>query len=128
MTVSKTGAPRRHRSFKSKNVEESEPLTFDIDDETFTCFPEIPGKVLLDIMRPAAIADEDTRGVVMAVSVLDFFEKVMEPDEHERLAKRLDDPKRIVDMEQMSEIMSWLIEEYTTSDNEGRPTKQPSGS
>jgi hypothetical protein len=59
----------------------------------------------------------------MAVSVLDFFKKVMPPDEYERFEKLMDDPKRIVKMDVLSEIMSWLIEEYTD-----RPTGPSSAS
>jgi hypothetical protein len=114
---------KRHKSFDVINIDESEPLTFDLGGEEFMCYPEVQGKTILDIMRIAADGDEDTRGVLMAVSVLDFFEKVMPPEEHERFAKLMEDPKRIVPMDTLSEIMSWLIEEYTD-----RPTKPSSGS
>jgi hypothetical protein len=114
---------KRHKSFKVVNIDESEPLTFDLGGEEFTCYPEIQGKAILDIMRTAAEGDADTRGVMMAVSVLDFFEKVMDASEYERFNKLMEDPKRIVPMDTLSEIMSWLIEEYTD-----RPTKPSSGS
>jgi len=55
--------------------------------------------------------------------VLDFFKKVMPPEEYERFEKLMEDPKRIVKMDVLSEIMSWLIEEYTD-----RPTEPSSGS
>ncbi len=114
---------KRHKSFKVKNIEESEPLTFDLGGEEFSCYPEVQGKTILDIMRAASEGDEDTRGVMMAVSVLTFFEKVMPPEEYERFGKLMEDPKRIVPMETLSEIMSWLMEEYTD-----RPTEPSSGS
>jgi hypothetical protein len=114
---------KRHKSFKVKNIEESEPLTFDLGGEEFSCYPEVQGKTILDIMRVASEGDEDTRGVMMAVSVLTFFEKVMPPEEYERFGKLMEDPKRIVPMETLSEIMSWLMEEYTD-----RPTEPSSGS
>jgi hypothetical protein len=98
-------------------------LTFDIGGEEFNCYPEVQGKTILDIMRVAAEGDEDTRGVLMAVSVLDFFKKVMPPSEFERFEKLMEDEKRIVPMDTLSEIMSWLIEEYTD-----RPTRPSSGS
>ena len=116
-------AKRRHKSFKTIDIDESEPLTFDLGGEEFTCYPEIQGKTILDIMRVAAEGDEDTRGVLMAISVLDFFEKVMDASEYERFNKLMEDPKRIVPMDVLSEIMSWLIEEYTD-----RPTKPSSDS
>jgi hypothetical protein len=116
----KANGKKRHKSFEVKNLDDAEPLDFDLGGENFVCYPEVQGKTILDIMRAAAEGDEDTRGVMMAVSVLDFFEKVMPPEEHERFSKLMEDPKRIVPMDTLSEIMSWLIEEYTD-----RPT-QPS--
>jgi hypothetical protein len=111
---------KRHKSFEVANIDDAEPLDFDLGGETFVCYPEVQGKTILDVMKSAAEGDEDTRGVMMAVSVLDFFKKVMPPEEYERFEKLMEDPKRIVRMEVLSEIMSWLIEEYTD-----RPT-QPS--
>ena len=118
--MAKANGKKRHKSFEVVDIEESEPLDFDLGGETFVCYPEVQGKTILDVMQVAAEGDEDTRGVMMAVSVLDFFVKVMPPEEYERFEKLMEDPKRIVRMEVLSEIMSWLIEEYTD-----RPT-QPS--
>jgi hypothetical protein len=118
--VAQGSRKKRHKSFKVINIEESEPLDFDLGSETFLCYPEVQGKTILDIMRVAAEGDEDTRGVLMAVSVIDFFKKVMPPEEYERFEKLMEDPKQIIPMDTLSEIMSWLIEEYTD-----RPT-QPS--
>jgi hypothetical protein len=114
---------KRHKSFKVVNIDDSEPLSFDLGDEEFIVYPEVQGKAILDIMKSAAEGDEDTRGVMMAISVLDFFAKVMPPEEHERFTKLMEDPKRIVPIETLSEIMSWLIEEYTN-----RPTGPSSAS
>jgi hypothetical protein len=119
----KAAAKRRHKSFKTVDIDESEPLTFDLGGEEFHCYAEIQGKTILDIMKVATEGDEDVRGVLMAVSVLDFFVKVMPPEEYERFEKLMEDPKRIVPMDVLSEIMSWLIEEYTD-----RPTKPSSDS
>jgi len=116
----KINGKKRHKSFEVKNIDDAEPLDFDLGGETFNCYPEVQGKTILDIMRVAAEGDEDTRGVLMAVSILDFFVKVMPPEEYEKFEKLMEDPKRIVPMDVLSEIMSWLIEEYTD-----RPT-QPS--
>jgi hypothetical protein len=114
---------KRHKSFEVVNLDEAEPLTFDLGGEEFNCYPEVQGKTILDVMRVASEGDEDTRGALMAVSVLDFFRKVMPPEEYERFDKLMEDPKRIVKMDVLSEIMSWLIEEYTD-----RPTQPSSDS
>jgi hypothetical protein len=123
--ATKAGAARkRHKSFEVKNVDDAEPLTFDLGGEEFTCHPEVQGKLILDIIRSAADEkDPDQRGMMMAVGVLDFFKKVMDASEYERFEKLMEDPKRIVPMDTLSEIMSWLIEEYTD-----RPTPPSSAS
>ena len=125
MPTKANGATRkRHKSFEVKNIDESEPLTFDLGGEEFTCHPEVQGKLILDIIRAASDEkDPDQRGMMMAVGVLDFFEKVMDAPEYERFNKLMEDPKRIVPMDTLSEIMSWLIEEYTD-----RPTQPSSAS
>lgn len=123
MPAAAKNGKKRHKSFSVIDLDEADPLTFDLGGETFTCYPEVQGKTILDIMRTAAVSDEDARGLLMAVSMTDFFEKVMPPEEYERFSQLMEDPKRIVPMDTLSEIMSWLIEEYTE-----RPTKQPSGS
>ena len=123
MPAKTAASKKRHKSFQTINIDDSEPLTFDLGGEEFHCYAEVQGKTILDVIRIAAEGDEDTRGALMAVSVLDFFEKVMPPDEHERFNKLMEDPKRIVPMEVLSEIMSWLIEEYTN-----RPTEPSSAS
>jgi hypothetical protein len=120
----KNGAKKRHKSFEVKNIEDSEPLTFDLGGEEFACHPEVQGKMILDIIKAAADEDDpDQRGMMMAVGVLDFFKKVMDAAEYERFSALMEDPKRIVSMDTLSEIMSWLIEEYTD-----RPTKPSSDS
>jgi hypothetical protein len=47
----------------------------------------------------------------------------MDAGEYERFTALMEDPKRIVPMDVLSEIMSWLIEEYTD-----RPTQPSSDS
>jgi hypothetical protein len=120
-TAATNGQRKRHKSFEVKNIDDAEPLTFDLGGEEFTCHPEVQGKMILDIIRTAANEDDpDARGMMMAVGVLDFFEKVMDAEEYARFEALMKDPKRIVPMDTLSDIMSWLIEEYTD-----RPT-QPS--
>jgi len=79
--MARAATKKRHKSFEVRNVEEAEPLSFDLGGEEFLCYPEVQGKTILDIMKVAAEGDEDSRGLLMAVSVLDFFVKVMPPEE-----------------------------------------------
>ena len=112
---------KRHKSFDVDNIDDLEPITFDLGDEMFHCHAAVQGKVILDIMKAASEGDEETRGMMMAISLLDFFEKVMPEEEYQRLGTLMEDPKRIVKLEVLSEIMAWLMEEYS-----GRPTEPSS--
>jgi len=119
----KVNGKKRHKSFEVVNVDDIEPLTFDLGGEEFTCYSEVQGKTVLDVLRASTEGDEDTRGLMLMLSTLDFFEKVMPAEEHKRLAKLLEDPKKIVPMTTLSSIMTWLIEEYSS-----RPTEPSSDS
>jgi hypothetical protein len=119
----KVNGKKRHKSFEVINPDDIEPLSFDLGGEEFTCYSEVQGKAVLDVLRVTTEGDEDSRGLLLLVSTLDFFEKVMPPEEHQRLTKLMEDPQRIVSMSTMTSIMSWLIEEYSN-----RPTEPSSDS
>lgn len=55
-----------------------------------------------------------------AQMVFDFFNKVLLDDSAVRFRALVEDPERIVQMETLGEIVSWLVEEYTN-----RPTQGP---
>jgi hypothetical protein len=48
----------------------------------------------------------------------EFFSKVVKPADYERLLELFDDPERVVPIETLSDILAWLVEEYTN-----RPTE-----
>jgi len=99
----------RHKNFGSPKNESLEPLTFDLYDETFTAYPEIQGAKLLDFSRLVGSDDQSAS----TGALLDFFETVLEKDSYERMQELWDDPERIVPIETLSDIISWLVEEYT---------------
>lgn len=107
----------RHKSFGGgKSASEFEPLTFDIDGVSFTPRPALPGTALLEFIRDA---DDEEGNSAKALYV--FLERALVPDEYKRLREVLDSPDRVIDIADIGEIVSWLIEEYSA-----RPT-QPSG-
>lgn len=105
--AAKTPAPR-HRSFSVKHEEQS-PLTFDLEGQTFEARPAIPGAVLLDLV--AVAGDEGAAG---AGSIISFFEKALVPESYERFDVLIKDPEVLIGIETLVEILSWLIEEYTS--------------
>lgn len=106
---------KRHRSFTPASVDQK-PITFDILDEEFEARPALPGAVILDFIASSGGGDEG--GGEVAKKLLGFFERALTPESHERFAVLINDPDKAVDLETLSEIVGWLIEEYTS-----RPTR-----
>lgn len=106
----------RFKDFGSGNSSEKAAIKFKLHNEEFECVSEIQGKVLLDMVRRSQSEDP----VVAANVVTDFFERVLTDESLERFNALTLDKERIVTMETLSEIVAWLIEEYT-----GRPNQQP---
>ncbi len=108
----------RHKDFGSGNAD-VEPLTFDLHGETFVCLPQVPGKFLLDLAKNSASEDAGENAEI----ITKFFSQVLEDESFERFDALLEDKRRVVTMETLGEIVSWLMEEYS-----GRPEKQPEAS
>lgn len=106
---------KRHRSFgvkKREELPEDEIITFDIDGEDFTARPDIPGAVILDFVAAA-----DAGPGKAAAKIMEFFERALDQENHKRFEAKVNDPDVIVEMETLSDIVAYLIEEYTS-----RPT------
>lgn len=106
----------RFKDFGSGEKSDKAPLKFKLHGEEFTCVAEIQGKVLLDMVSRSQSEDP----AVAAAVVTDFFNKVLTDESLERFDALTVDKERIVTMETLSDIVAWLIEEYT-----GRPNQQP---
>lgn len=107
----------RFKDFGSGNAgEQAEPITFKLHGEEFTCRGEIPGKVILDLVAKSSADDPSQSAVVIE----GFFGIVLQPESLERFNALAVDPDRIVSMETLSDIVAWLVEEYTD-----RPTQRP---
>jgi len=107
----------KFRDFGSGNTTgEKEPISFAIHEETFNCYPELQGKVLLDLVSRSG--GEDAAEAAKTISM--FFEKVLVPESYARFDALLNDPNRIVSVETLGTISGWLVEMYT-SRPEGEP-------
>lgn len=95
----------------------TEPISFELNGEVFQCRPEVPGTLLLEY---AAMAGQND-GAVAAKVILDFFQAVMEDEEHARFRKFTDSVDTVVDVATLGDILGWLVEQYSA-----RPTKPPS--
>lgn len=94
----------------------SEPLSFKLHGETFNCVPEVQGKVLLDLVQQAN--PDDPAG--SAGVITKFFSSVLEDESLARFNILAEDKHRIVTVDTLSEIVGWLMEEYSN-----RPEGQP---
>ncbi len=109
----------RFKDFGKGSGVSHEPLKFKLHDEEFECYPALQGKVLLEMV--ARSTSNDTSD--MADSVMGFFEKTLKPESYERFQALTQDPNRVVTVETLGEITSWLVGEYSD-----RPTQQPEDS
>lgn len=106
----------RFKDFGSGIQEEAEPLAFKLHGEDFECYPQVQGKLLLDLVADSSSGDPAKQSAI----VTKFFEYVLKPESKERFDSLISDPERIVTVDTLAEITEWLIEEYTN-----RPNQQP---
>jgi len=95
----------------------AEPISFKLHGQEFKCVKQIQGKTMLELIS-ASSSDDPSRN---ADAVNMFFSKVLLKDSYEQFQALQEDPEKIVSVETLSEITSWLIEEYSS-----RPTERPS--
>lgn len=96
--------------------DEKEEISFKIYDEQFSCRPDMPGKVLLNLI--AKTGGENPADSAQMID--DFFKAVLMPESYERFDALTQDTERVVSMETIGEITGWLVEAYSD-----RPTKRP---
>jgi hypothetical protein len=96
-----------------------EPLSFKLHEEEFHCWPNLQGSVLLELA--AGTSEQDNASTVRTMT--DFFDSALLPESLERFNALLKHKEKIVSIETLAEITSWLVEEYSA-----RPTKESSGS
>ncbi len=100
----------------STDIANAEPISFKLYDEEFFCLPKIQGKVLLDFIQMAN--SENTTDNARIIQIM--FERVLTIESFVRFDALLEDKERIVTIETLSEIVGWLISEYSD-----RPEEQP---
>ena len=106
----------KFKDFGTPDTSGLEPISFRLFGEDFHCRPQIPGKLMIDIA--AKTADEEN-AAANATVITDFFNAVLVGDSATRFSDLADDPERVVTIEQLMEIVSWLMEQYAA-----RPTER----
>jgi hypothetical protein len=94
------------------------PLKFRIDNDTFEAPADIPAMVLLEFSkRFEAMGDQaDTAKYIEAV--LAMLEMVLNKNSFEQFRARLDNRDYPISLDQLNEVLNWLMGVYT-----GRPTE-----
>jgi len=100
-------------------LEDKEPVVFALHGEEFTCVKHLQGKVLLDLIAKSTSDDPADSAAIMN----EFFVSVLTDESKVRFDSLLHDKEKIVRVETLSEIVAWLIGEYSD-----RPNQQPEDS
>lgn len=109
----------RHKKFAGgTKISEFEPLNFTLNDVEFNCHAAIPGAVLLEFVKDADSGTGDS-----AKALYNFLASAMNEEEYKKLQAVLHNPEVIIEIETIGEIVSWLVEEYSS-----RPTQRPENS
>jgi hypothetical protein len=106
----------RFKDFGTGSVANVEPISFKLHGEEFECVPQVPGKLLLDLVA----AEGENSNANAAHMVTEFFSRVLVDESWKRFDALLNDKNRIVNVSTLADITTWLIEEYTN-----RPEEQP---
>lgn len=98
-------------------------ILFQIDDDTFEAAVAVPAETFVELtLSYSDLGDSDTWAD--NYKALDSaLELVLLPESYERLAPRFKDKQRPVELDQMADVIMWLLEEYGL-----RPTQPSSDS
>ena len=105
---------------EAEKSEEDEGLVeFMVDGELCTAYRPSDGQLafLMASTGRHSSTEEQIAGII------NFFVAVLDDDSHNYVVSKLLDRKDKFGIEQVQEIMEWLVSEWS-----GRPTKSPSGS
>ena len=99
--------------------QKKEPIPFELYDETFNALPYLQGTVILDFMTATSSVDGEDNNSGIVKEVLPFFEAALEPESYERFKALTKSHDKIVEFDDLMEILAWLIEQYTARPTSG---------
>jgi hypothetical protein len=103
-------------------------LLFRIDDDIFEAAPALPGKALAAFA--SRFSDIENTPVTQQLDVFaDALGLVLLPESNARFQKRLEDLEHPIELEQASDVVTWLMGEYghrPTQPSSPSSTGQPS--
>lgn len=115
------------RAFKSKNKNKRKPFDISLEGEVFTCRGGVSGGLLLRFVEKFSdmgIADseegvdEDNVDISslakMNETIREFFTLAIIRQDQDRFFSFIDDPDNEIEMELLIDMMSWLMEVYSS--------------
>lgn len=103
---------------RASSAKKAEPIEFEVYDQTFTAVPTLPGIALLSFMsaldnRADGESENQANARIMA-EIVPFFEAALEEESYKRFMKVASNPETPLEIEDLVEIISYLIEKFTT--------------
>jgi hypothetical protein len=101
-----------YRDFTKKR----KPVRFKIDDDHFHCVEALlPDTLqeLLSAVRTRAEDSETDRAAAVVAKLRDIFKLFLLDDSYEVFEARLGNPRKPIDIQQLLEIIQWIVEVYT---------------
>lgn len=99
-------------------------LQFRIDDDVFEAAPAVPADILIDYTQEFAGLDPEKIPVDQQLKVFrSVLELTLLPESLEVFTRRMRDRTNPIEIDQISDVITWLFEEYGL-----RPTELPSDS
>lgn len=98
---------------QTKSFSRNRPvIKFEIDGDTFTAASGLPAGTLAEFGTRYADAGSDNGIKEQFKTLSSVLELVLLPDSYTLFTKRLSDPERPIDMDQLNEVIMWLLEQY----------------
>lgn len=105
-----------------------ERVQFRIDDDLFEATPAIPGDILTEFAKRYSNVSDASLDQQLNI-MKDAIGLVLLPESHARFTKRLSDLENPIELEQVAEVVNWLMEHYgrrPTVPSSHSPTGLPS--
>ena len=107
-------ATRKIKSFgtpkEGESIEAAEPITFELAGEEFEAYGDVSGAVLLDFIANYG----SDNGAETAKAILDYLKNSMDAENYKRFDAVVRDPKKLIKIETLSEVVGYLMEERSS--------------
>lgn len=107
-------ATRKIKSFgtpkEGESIEAAEPIVFELAGEEFEAYGDVSGAVLLDFISNYG----SDNGSDTAKAILNYLKDSMDAENYKRFQALIRDPKKLIKIETLSEVVGYLMEERSS--------------